>query len=283
MHVPVPGPAPPALDDSDFFALGGNALAVLYGLADQRQVARVAAEAERRQRNMGISTIAGVLLPPYPRGVFRHPIMTEPFTYQNGGQWDWFAGRFLLAEFERGEADRARAQLREVAARVVRNRGLHEWATRHGEGRGSPRYAGSAGALGAALLQGLFGIELSAEGLRLRVRLGDHPRAEVQVYEPATRTFVRYLYLYAPRERAVTVTYESNVPGRGSLGVLLPAGATPEEARLEGRPHPFRIETVGRDRYAVVETGWTAQQLELVYSSRKAAVGSTREAWRAGR
>ena len=263
MHVPLAGPPPPALDDSDFFALGGNALALLYGVADQRQVARVAEVAERRQRSMGLSTIAGVLLPPYPRGVFPHPIMSEPFTYQNGGQWDWFAGRFLLAEFERGEAQRARAQLREVAGRVARNHGLHEWATRHGEGRGSPRYAGSAGALGAALFQGLFGIDLGAHGLRLRVRLGDQPRGEVRVHQPATGAYVEYSYSYAPRDRAMTLTYESNLPGRGTLGLLLPAAATPSTVKLGGRPHPFELETVGRDRYVVVETGWTRQRLEV--------------------
>lgn len=261
MHVPVAGPAPPPIDDSNFFGLGGNALALLYGVADERQVARVAEVAERRQRSSGIATIAGVLVPPYPRGVFRHPILSEPFTYQNGGQWDWFAGRFLLAEFERGEAERARAQLRAVAARVVRSRGLYEWVTRHGQGRGSARYAGSAGALGAALFAGLFGIDLRAERLDIRVRLGDHPRGEVRVHQPATGTWVEYLYLHDPRARTLTVTFASNAAGRGSLGLLLPAGATPAGARLGDRVQAFRLETVGRDRYVVVDTAWARERL----------------------
>jgi hypothetical protein len=261
MHVPVAGPAPPAIDDANFFGLGGNAVALLHGLADERQAARVAEVAEKRQTTSGIGTIAAVLLPPYPRGVFQHPILSEPFTYQNGGQWDWFAGRFLLAEFERGEAVRARAQLRAVAARAVRSGGLYEWNTRHGEGRGSARYAGSAGALGAALFQGLFGIGLAADRLDIRVRLGDHPRGQVRLREPATGTSVEYLYLHDARERTMTVTYESNVSGRGSLGLLLPAGATPAAAHRDGRIQAFRLETVGRDRYVVVDTAWTRGRL----------------------
>ncbi|HVR72113.1 MAG TPA: trehalase family glycosidase [Vicinamibacteria bacterium] len=261
MHLPVAGPAPPALDDSNFFGMGGNALALLYGLADERQAARVSEVAERRRRTSGIATIAAVLLPPYPRGVFRHPILSEPFTYQNGGQWDWFAGRFLLAQFERGEAARARAQLAAVAARIVRSRGLYEWSTRHGEGRGSAHYAGSAGALGAALFHGLFGIDLRAERLDIRVRLGDHPRGEVHVHQPATGTWVRYLYSHDGRARTMTLDYESNAGGRGTVGLLLPPGATPSAARLGDRARAFRVETVGRDRYVVLDTDWRRQRL----------------------
>jgi glycogen debranching enzyme len=261
MHLPVAGPPPPKIDDSDFFGMGGNAVALLHGLANERQVARVAEVAETRQGSFGVSTIAGVLLPPYPRGVFRHPILSEPFTYQNGGQWDWFAGRLLLAQFERGEAERARRQLGAVAARVARNRGLHEWATRRGEGRGSARYAGSAGALAAALFQGLFGIDLRAERLDVRVRLGAHPQGEVRVHQPATGTSVEYRYSYDPGARTMSLAYESNAAGRGSLGLLLPPGAVPAGVRVGGRNRAFQVQTVGRDRYVVVDTAWARQSL----------------------
>ena len=132
--------------------------------------------AEKRRREHGLSTIGGVLLPPYPAGFFKHPILREPYTYQNGGQWDWWAGRFVLAEFERGHAVRAMEHLRALAARAVAAGGLHEWSTRDGQGRGSPRYAGSAAALGAAVLQGLFGLDLGPGGLALHVRLGGRVR-----------------------------------------------------------------------------------------------------------
>src|SRR5262249_8985450 len=128
---PLPGPpAPPTLDTSDMLALGGNALAVLYGVADEAQAARVFAEVEARRRRYALSTVAGVLLPPFPRGFFPHPIQSEEWTYQNGGLWDWWAGRLLLAEFVRGDAENALRQLREIAARVARTGGLFEWNTR---------------------------------------------------------------------------------------------------------------------------------------------------------
>ena len=161
MHVPVaspPGWTPPA--DGDIFALGGNALAALYGIANASRAASIVDVAERRRREHGLSTIGGVLLPPYPAGFFKHPMLSEPFRYQNGGQWDWWAGRFVLAEFERGHAARAMEHLRALAGRAIAAGGLHEWSTRDGKGQGSPRYAGSAAALGTAVLQGVFGLDL---------------------------------------------------------------------------------------------------------------------------
>ena len=112
-----PGWTPPAEDD--IFALGGNALAVLYGIATDAQAARIFEVAEARRRRYRMETIGAVLLPPYPAGFFRHPILREPFTYQNGGQWDWWAGRFVLAEFQRGNAAKAFDHLRALAARAV--------------------------------------------------------------------------------------------------------------------------------------------------------------------
>ena len=130
--------------DADVFALGGNAVAVLSGMASPRQAARIFAAAEERRHRFGVSTVAGTLLPPYPAGFFRHPILREPYTYQNGGQWDWFAARLIQAEFEQGHAAAARRQLGEIAARVTRAGGLREWYTRDGaaEQRGLRRKRG---------------------------------------------------------------------------------------------------------------------------------------------
>ncbi|PYQ55846.1 MAG: hypothetical protein DMF78_00755 [Acidobacteria bacterium] len=172
MHIPLswPGPGAPPADDEDRFALGGNAVALLDGLGDEDGVRRVLSVATKRARAQEVTTLSGVLLPPYPAGFFRHPILRESYAYQNGGQWDWFGGRLLLAAFERGQAQAARRELGRIAAQAVRNGGLFEWSTRDGRGRGSGRYAGSAGALGAAVLAGLYGIDLRHDGLALRVR-----------------------------------------------------------------------------------------------------------------
>ncbi len=260
----VHGPAPPvAVDECDMFALGGNGLAALYRVADDRQAQRLFAVAEERRRLYRISTVAGVLLPPFPQGFFLHPIQRDEYTYQNGGQWDWWAGRFLLAEFARGGAEPAFRQLREIAARVSLAGGLYEWNTRTGRGQGSGRYAGSAGALAAAIFQGLFGLDSRAPGLALTVRLGASSGA-VRTYEPAIDRYVAYRYDYDAAARTLRLRFESNVPGTGSLKLMLPPGAgSPTEARLDDRPLVFAEETVGSDRYLAVVTDWRPHVLEV--------------------
>src|SRR5699024_6851834 len=127
MHLPVaspPGWKPPR--DASIFALGGNALAALYGIAGPARAARIFDVAEARRREAGLSTISGVLLPPYPAGFFKHPILREPFTYQNGGQWDWWGGRLVRAEFERGRAEKAFTDLQALAARAAALGGVFE-------------------------------------------------------------------------------------------------------------------------------------------------------------
>jgi hypothetical protein len=263
MHRLLPGPGKDvAYDDADTFALGGNALAALYGPADPLQAGRIFAAAEDRRRRYGVSTVAGVLLPPYPRGFFKHPIQSDEFTYQNGGQWDWWAGRFLLAGFVRGNAGPASRQLREIARRVQEAGGLYEWYTREGKGRGSARYAGSAGALAGAVFAGLFGLDSRADGLAITVRLGAEPGA-VRAYEPALDRYVVYRYSFDGRTRVARLRYESNAPGFGRLALLLPAGAAAQELLLDGRAVPFTGEAVGRDRYAVLRTDWQPHRLEL--------------------
>ncbi len=259
----VPGPVPSAaVDESELFALGGNGLAALYGAADDRQASRLFAQAEERARDFRVSTVAGVLLPPFPRGFFLHPILKDEYTYQNGGQWDWWAGRFLLAEFRRGNAEAALRQLREIAGRVSRAGGLYEWNTRTGQGQGSSRYAGSAGALSGAIYQGLFGIDSRAEGLELTLRLGAVSGA-FRVYEPAIDRYVAGRYEFDARARTASLRFESNAPGAGTLRVRLPESATVDGASLDTRAIPFAPEAVGQDRYVAVTTDWRPHVLQV--------------------
>jgi len=262
-QAPLPGPRTPvAADDAAMFALGGNALAILYGAADPRQTARIAAAAEERAQRYSVSTVAAVLLPPFPAGFFKHPMQREEWSYQNGGQWDWWAGRFLLAEFRSGHAEAAQRQLLATARRVAQGGGLYEWFTRSGEGRGSPRYAGSVGALAGALYQGLFGIDSRAEGLALTVRLGS-ASGSVRAHEPALDRRLAYDWRYDPDTRAGRLHVESNAPGTGALRLRLPAGTAPERALLDGREVELTMETVGSDSYLGLTTDWATHDLEV--------------------
>jgi hypothetical protein len=257
---PLPGHAP---QDDDRFGMGGNAVALLAGIGDEARMRRVMGVALGRQRRYRMSTVSGVLLPPYPSGFFRHPILREEFAYQNGGEWDWFGGRLLLAAFQRGQAAAARRELARIAAQAVRGGGLYEWSTRDGQGKGSARYAGSAGALGAAIVSGLYGVDLRSEGLALHVRLAELS-GRVRAFEPATATAVAYEYACDPARRRLTLRYESSRRDRGRLEVLLPEGRTAAQARLDGgAPRPLEIRTVGDDTYARLETDWAPHRLEL--------------------
>ncbi len=258
-------PPPPrvAFDESGMFALGGNGLAALYRVADDAQARRLFATAQERARLARLDTVAGVLLPPFPSGFFLHPIQKDEYTYQNGGQWDWWAGRFLLAEFTRGSAATAFRQLREIGARVQAAGGLYEWNTRSGRGQGSARYAGSAGALSAAIFQGLFGIDSRAQGLALTVRLGAAAGA-VRTYEPAIDRYVAYRQEPDAGGRRLCLHFESNAPGTGDLKVRLP----PEAGALEGvwldeRPVSLVEESVGGDRYVGVGSDWRPHVLQI--------------------
>ncbi|HYO92356.1 MAG TPA: trehalase family glycosidase [Pyrinomonadaceae bacterium] len=251
-----------APDDSDMFAMGGNAVAALYGVAEDRQVGRIFEVAERRQRQYNISTIGGTLLPPYPKSFFKHPVVNEEYAYQNGGQWDWFAGRFLLAEFERGYSARAYRQLLEVARKCARNNGLYEWNDRSGEARGSANYAGSAGVLSAAVVQGLYGVYLSSAGLDLRIRLMERA-GKIYLRQPATDSYLSYHYSYDEPGGRITLNYESNANREGRVCILLPQGVRPAELLLDGANRSYTEETIGEDRYACASTDWKPHRLEL--------------------
>jgi hypothetical protein len=242
--------------------MGGNTLTALYGIADDGQALQIFDVAQERQVRFGVSTIASVLLPPYPEAFFELPLMREEYSYQNGGQWDWFAGRFLLAEFERGYSRRAYRQLVEIAKKEMGNNALYEWDTREGEGRGSPNLAASAGALAGAVFQGLFGIYLSGDALSVRIRLGVLP-GKIHLYEPATDSYVAYEYRYDDTVERIGVDYESNIPGAGNMCICLPMNRVADELLLDGQRVNFEMESIGEDRYVTFSTDWRPHRLEV--------------------
>jgi len=54
--------------------------------ADDAQSARIFAVGKRGvKREFGLSTVAGILVPPYPKGFFKHPAVSEEYFYQTAG------------------------------------------------------------------------------------------------------------------------------------------------------------------------------------------------------
>lgn len=143
VHVHA-GDAPKhAFDEDAIFALGGNAVAVLAGLATQSQAQRIFAEAKRRRAIFNATTISAVLLPPYPAGTFEHPGMGIPFYYQNGPEWDWFGLRMVAAMAD-ADDPAATMELERIARQAQHNGTFSEWTTLSGEPRGSRDYVGTA-------------------------------------------------------------------------------------------------------------------------------------------
>jgi len=261
MHALIRGAS--SWDDSSSFAMGGNSLAALYGLASRAQAARIFKIGESRRKEFGISTIAGALLPPFPEGFFKHPALAKPYSYQNGGQWDWFAGRLVQAEFEQGHSALAYEHLHQIALKARNNRGLYEWHTREGAGQGSANYAGSAGSLAGAVICGLFGIDLGHDALNVTVRLGEKPGA-IHLYEPSTDTFVAYRYRY-DAVQGIDLAYQSNHPARGQIKVLLPKGSLLGEVRLDGERREALLSRVGEETYLTLQTSWRSHRLEVSF------------------
>lgn len=131
-------------NEDDIFALGGNVMAIKSGLASSTQAKRILATMVQRQEKYKASTIGAVLLPSYPSGTFQNPIMSAEYTYQNGGQWDWYGTR-AAALLYRNNPKLGAAKMVEIAKGVTARGQFSEWydltgATAHG----SPHYRASA-------------------------------------------------------------------------------------------------------------------------------------------
>ncbi|MBP9945096.1 MAG: hypothetical protein KBH14_01715 [Vicinamibacteria bacterium] len=219
-----PTPEAFAAQEDERFALGGNALAALHGVADDDQAAAIFETAERLRKAHRFSTISTTLIPPYPASVFQHPAMREPFQYQNGGQWDWYGAALVEAEFTRGHARSARAHLDQILSRTLAaGPGLHEWYAQDGSPKGSPAYAASAAALHGAILRGLLGLTSSKDGYRLAIRVGD----TLERFEVPQRAAGADL---AISQIAGASSIEVTIEGRAAVHEVcsvLPVGATP--------------------------------------------------------
>jgi hypothetical protein len=258
-------------DEDAMFPMGGNAEAILWGLASPDRAARIIETALARQVEYEMPAVSASLLPPYPKGFFKHPSLDEPFEYQNGGLWDWFGAKLVFGMFENGYSAAAREKLRELALKNIANKGLFEWDAPDGSGRGSPFYAGSAGSLAKALFEGYFGVKLSPENLEFAPRLGeDAVRLNVRV--PASGIYAAYDYRWDAASATLSFRFESNVSGRGPVRIVLPAVPAPKDAsvdedrlevKLDGRPVPFTLTKLHRDFIVSIETDFRPHLLTV--------------------
>ncbi len=144
-----PGPVP---QRGDILAVGGNAEAILAGMMSRDEMRRFFTVWAGKMRALKLADPSFVLLPPFPAGYFPHPLLRAPYSYQNGGAWDWFGARLAAAAFHAGLAEEGTRVLRQMAAKHQRSHTVFEWEDRAGVGRGAFSYAGAAGLIGELLL-----------------------------------------------------------------------------------------------------------------------------------
>ena len=145
--------------EKEILAVGGNAEAIRAGLLNKVEIARLLGVLEERRRQYQLRTVSFTLLPPYPEGFFPHPLLRSPWSYQNGGEWDWIGGRLVSALYLAGFRDQAEKYLLEIAVKNLAEMNIFEWSDKSGGGQGASFYAGAAGVLGEAILHGHFGLQ----------------------------------------------------------------------------------------------------------------------------
>lgn len=144
--------------ERNILAVGGNAEAMRAGLMTQAEIARFLKVLEKRRGEYGLRTVSFTLLPPFPENFFPHPLLRAPWSYQNGGEWDWIGGRLVNALYRAGFRREADRYLGEIAEKNLADMNVFEWSDRDGNGRGALFYAGAAGVLGEAILFGRLGL-----------------------------------------------------------------------------------------------------------------------------
>ncbi len=231
-------------DDDHRFALGGNSLAALFGVAEEGEATSIFETAERLRTTHQFTTVSTVLIPPYAKGVFQHPAMREPFQYQNGGQWDWFGAALVEAEFERGHAERARRHLDQIASRTLAaGRGIHEWYAVDGSPRGSAAYAASAAAIYNAIVKGLLGVSRSPAGYRIVVRTAE----TLLPFEiPQGAASRRLVVSQTVGDTAVEIHVLSNAPVKEVCSTLR-EGKSPDDLGARNPAMPQSVHQLGQD------------------------------------
>jgi hypothetical protein len=228
-----------------------NAVAVYVGLSDADQTASALTSLERARLAAGAAKPGLSIYPPYPPGFFAHPQMHSG-EYQNGGLWDWWGGIQITAEFENGHSTLARTHLRLVAEDwALHPQEVYEWQNPStGEGWGSSNYCSGAATVGAAIVQGLFGVTIDNDGVTVEPRLGKHDGL-VRVLQPASGLYASYDYRY--EEAFVVLDYGSNHPGPLQLAVLTPRGKIIEEVSIDGQRVSHHMETLLDDSYCAFQ------------------------------
>ncbi|NBJ83235.1 hypothetical protein D5274_16325 [bacterium 1XD42-94] len=225
-----------SFNEDELFGMGGNITAIQAGIADEAMAASIFDVAAKRQQEYGISTISGSVLPPYPEGAFSHNAVSTPYSYQNGGQWDWFGARLVTAMYELGYTELADQKLEEIAKKICSNKEINEWESPDGIPLGSKNFAGAAGVLAQAIVEGRYGIYLSYDNLCITPHL-NMSDGSIFLHDYASGYYVGYSYFnnsYGIRMMIAT-DFE------GSVSFVLPAEISDYRVLCNGIPQEYQL------------------------------------------
>jgi hypothetical protein len=140
--------------EKDMLAVGGNAEAILAGLMTRNMIRQFLDVLEKKRKKLKLNSISFTLLPPYPEGFFPHHLLSRPWSYQNGGQWDWIGARVVKGLFLNGFKKEAEKYLLEIVEKNLSRFSINEWEDRSGNPQGADFYVGAAGIIGEAIFIG---------------------------------------------------------------------------------------------------------------------------------
>lgn len=146
-------PIPEGFDENEVHFHGGTAVAIEAGLLTRDEISTVNRQMLENVRLSGMPSIGLTLYPPYPEGFFCGG-MSNPYVYQNGGDWTWFGGRMIQQLIANDFVREAYDEVRPMIDRVISNGGFYEWYGMGGVPSGSGHFKGSAGVLAKAV--GMF-------------------------------------------------------------------------------------------------------------------------------
>lgn len=150
-HVyPNGSPIPKGFDENKIHYHGGTAIAIEAGLLSNEEIAVVNKQMLENVKLSGMPSIGLTLYPTYPKGFF-HGNMSNPYMYQNGGDWTWFGGRMIQQLVLNNFTTEAYSEIRPMIDRVIKNKGFFEWYGQGNVPSGSGNFKGSAGTLSKAI------------------------------------------------------------------------------------------------------------------------------------
>lgn len=153
-----------------YFEVDSNLLAVFTGVAPRSRQESIFHFIDGHQELEG-KVPCRVLLGLYEQRDILVPEWNFPHTYHNGGYWLWISGYDVLTRAAFNQTTRAYNITRRIREVVFRNSSVYEWYDSQGFGRWNQStcewFSWSAGTVLYSIFQGLLGIELASNGLKI--------------------------------------------------------------------------------------------------------------------